>query len=25
VLDMKESDSFILPRDLCDAVLKLIA
>ena len=25
VLDMSESDSFILPRDLCDAVLKLIA
>jgi len=25
VLDMNESDSFILPRDLCDAVLKLIA
>lgn len=25
VLDMKETDSFILPRDLCDAVLKLIA
>lgn len=25
VLDMQESDSFILPRDLCDAVLKLIA
>ena len=25
VLDMTESDSFILPRDLCDAVLKLIA
>jgi hypothetical protein len=24
VLDMKESDSFILPRDLCDAVLKLV-
>ncbi|WP_194895512.1 SseB family protein [Catenulispora pinisilvae] len=25
VLDMKESDSFILPQDLCSAVLKLIA
>jgi hypothetical protein len=25
VLDMKESDSFVLPQDLCDAVLKLIA
>lgn len=25
VLDMKDSDSFVLPRDLCDAVLKLIA
>lgn len=24
VLDMKESDSFVLPQDLCDAVLKLI-
>jgi hypothetical protein len=24
VLDMKESDSFVLPRDLCDAVLKLV-
>ena len=25
VLDMKESDSFVLPQDLCSAVLKLIA